>query len=204
MHVLVETWHLTNNQIDWAEDTHPLAPEDIEGIRQIKEESGGALTVETLSFCRRFFYAFDYERLGTLSLSDVQRAVSYAFLQDEAVPTEDDVRRMFNAILSRRTERGGDRLRLAEFLRLLFSLRSQMQARQQSSAYVVSSRLSNHGQPPCSPHLAVFSVIHDRFNHTCPHRNQPTANTTGIQPRQQTIVHLSSFSHVRLSFRRSS
>jgi membrane protease YdiL (CAAX protease family) len=120
MHVLVESWHSVNERIDYTETESNvvLTKREEEEILQIQEESG-CLTSEMLAFCRRFFYAFDYDRKGTLSLTDVQRAVSYAFLQDTVVPTQEQVHAMFDSMVSK------DRLNLPQFLRLLFALRSQ-------------------------------------------------------------------------------
>jgi hypothetical protein len=147
-HVLVAAWHQVNEQMDWTEEAYPtaLSPSEEADIREIQRMSGEALTTETLNFCRRFFYAFDHEHCKSLSLHDVRQAVSYAFLQDKVAPSSKQVQDMFAMVLN---ERGDprrhydddaddpadavncqddlpvDRLRLTEFLGLLFALRAQ-------------------------------------------------------------------------------
>jgi hypothetical protein len=144
-HVLVAAWHQVNEQMDWTEEAYPtaLSPSEQADIRVIQRMSGQALTTETLNFCRRFFYAFDHEHCKSLSLHDVQQAVSYAFLQDKVMPSTAQVQDMFAMVLEERNHPSrhheddptdaitsqddlpADRLRLTEFLRLLFALRAQ-------------------------------------------------------------------------------
>jgi hypothetical protein len=145
-HVLVSAWHNVNEQMDWTEEAYPtaLTPSEEADIREIQRMSGQALTTETLNFCRRFFYAFDHEHCKSLSLHDVQQAVSYAFLQDKVAPSTAQVQGMFAMVLDERNDPRrhhddvpadaittsqddlpADRLRLIEFLRLLFALRVQ-------------------------------------------------------------------------------
>jgi hypothetical protein len=144
-HVLVAAWHQVNEQMDWTEEAYPtvLSPSEEADIREIQRMSGQALTTETLNFCRRFFYAFDHEHCKSLSLYDVQQAVSYAFLQDPVTPSTAQVQDMFAMVLDERNDPcrhhdddpanaitsqddlPADRLRLTEFLRLLFALRAQ-------------------------------------------------------------------------------
>lgn len=145
-HCLVSAWHNVNEQMDWTEEAYPtaLSPLEQADIREIQRMSGQALTTETLNLCRRFFYAFDHEHCKSLSLHDVQQAVSYAFLQDKVAPSTAQVQDMFAMVLDerndpRRHNDDGDsadatssqedlpagRLRLTEFLRLLFALRAQ-------------------------------------------------------------------------------
>jgi membrane protease YdiL (CAAX protease family) len=134
IHVFVETWMKINDQIDYTESSvlQMLHPDDEVEIRRIRQEAGPNLSIETLAHARRFFYAFDYERRGSLSESDVKRAVSYAFLQGKVQPDEDRVADLFNRMLQ---ERDGEfvekslqeRLRLSEFLKLLFQLKASAQ-----------------------------------------------------------------------------
>jgi hypothetical protein len=144
-HVLVAAWHHVNEQMDWTEEAYPtaLSPSEQADIRVIQRMSGQALTTETLNFCRRFFYAFDHEHCKSLSLHDVQQAVSYAFLEDKVMPSTAQVQDMFAMVLDERNDPHrhhdddpadaftsqddlpADRLRLTEFLRLLFALRAQ-------------------------------------------------------------------------------
>jgi membrane protease YdiL (CAAX protease family) len=134
IHVFVETWMKINDQIDYTESSvlQMLHPDDEVEIRRIKQEAGPSLSTETLAHARRFFYAFDYEHRGSLSESDVKRAVSYAFLQGKVQPDEDRVADLFKRMLQ---ERDGefvdtslqDRLRLSEFFKLLFLLKARAQ-----------------------------------------------------------------------------
>jgi membrane protease YdiL (CAAX protease family) len=169
-HVLCETWHQVNCQMDYTERkcSSPLSTlsststssllsissssadtkhddDDCAAVREIQKQAGAALSDETLMFLRRFFYAFDSTHVGTLSLDDVQRAVTYAFLHDDdelqqrhgaaAVPTQQQVHQMFLTVLAQRQQQASsmtiraseevERLRFSEFLRLLFSLRAQ-------------------------------------------------------------------------------
>ena len=135
-HVFVETWMSINDQMDYTEAAvlKKLSPDDEVEIRKIKNEAGPSLSTETLAYARRFFYAFDYEHKGSLSESDVERAVSYAFLHEKAQPSEARVSELFKKILKQRMKEGNvvrnecqDRLRLTEFLRLIFILKSQTQ-----------------------------------------------------------------------------
>jgi hypothetical protein len=135
-HILVETWKRINDQMEWTEHSSPKqlsAHEELQ-LKQIQLEAGGSLAPETLGFCRRFFYAFDHEHKGTLSLPDVQRAVAYAFLHDPIVPSTAKVEALFQEMARRRHQQGmnslegvidDDRLYLPEFLRLLFALKSK-------------------------------------------------------------------------------
>lgn len=136
MHVFFETWMKINDQMDWTESAvrKRLPLEDEIEIRRIKEEAGPSLSTETLAHARRFFFAFDYDHRGSLSLSDVKRAVSYAFLQDKVQPGEERVVDLFERMLQQRirdrrvtTRDVRDRLKLHEFLRLLFVLKAGSQ-----------------------------------------------------------------------------
>ncbi len=130
MHVLCETWCVINQQMDYTEQAfqHHLDEEEELAVQQIQRQAGPSLNTETLNFARRFFYAFDYEHKGTLSLSDVQRAVSYAFLKDKATPEPEKVQAVFDKVLETRTESShtpAERLSVPEFLRVLFALKSR-------------------------------------------------------------------------------
>lgn len=135
VHVFVETWMKINDQIDYTEFSvlQKLSLDDEVEIRRIKEEAGPSLSTETLAHARRFFYAFDYEHRGSLSESDVKRAVSYAFLQDKVQPDEDRVSDLFETMLQQRDGKfikkdSQNRLRLSEFFRLLFLLKARAQS----------------------------------------------------------------------------
>jgi len=162
-HALVSSWHMVNNQIDYAKRScflpvSELDEADIERFRRGRAVDGvvskALMTPETLDACRRFFYAFDDDQRGTLSLLDVHQAVSYAFWKEDAEPSPQEVEREFYAVLHQRRRScfdeegsegdGGDprakfmwtlpvqedeaRLGLAEFVSLLFILRLQVSA----------------------------------------------------------------------------
>lgn len=134
MHVFVETWKQINDQMDWTALAviKSLADNEEVEIRQLQKEIGTEkLSDETLAFCRRFFYAFDNEHRGSLSLRDVQRAITYAFLRDKIVPSEEQVRQAFFMVLENRgaeSEGPEQRLRLPDFLKLLLAFKAQAQA----------------------------------------------------------------------------
>lgn len=134
VHVFMKTWMQINDQMDYTEDavTMRLTPSEQEAVFKIKEEGGPSLGVETLAFARRFFYAFDYEHRGSLSRSDVQRAIAYAFLQDADQPSETRVDELFGKLLKRRDQdvaaEEEQRLELPEFLRMLFVLKASPSA----------------------------------------------------------------------------
>jgi len=132
-HVFMETWMTTNSQMDYTNNVSlkKLSPMEERELRKIKLEAGPSLTNETLAFARRFFYAFDSNHCSSLSKSDVQRAVSYAFLHDDKQPTEVRVTALFDKILQSREDpelvahgNVDRRLVLPEFLRLLFLLKA--------------------------------------------------------------------------------
>ena len=148
LHVLVSSWHKVNTQMDWTEDSMALQDQtnlaassqvlltnsslpDQVALDQIQQWAGPALSSDTLDICRRFFYAFDEDHKHALSLPNVQRAISYAFLQDYIQPSAEQVERLFRKLLrERRTTVSSsdvrkDRIDLSEFVRLLFSIRAQ-------------------------------------------------------------------------------
>ena len=141
-HVFVKTWMEVNDQMDYTEGSvrSKLSPAEVDALRAFRDETGPGLTAEALASTRRLYFAFDTEHQGALSEYDVQRAVSYAFLRDETSPSQERVGRLFHQILRLRSHTGqptysdtpcledstvkGDRLSLAEFLRLLFVLKT--------------------------------------------------------------------------------
>jgi membrane protease YdiL (CAAX protease family) len=132
MHVFCETWMTINRQMDYTKEAFQkkLDPSEELAIQKIQQKGGPSLNTETLDFARRFFYAFDYDHKGSLSLQDVQRAVSYAFLQDKTVPPPIKVEEMFDKVLETRqpahsTYFPPDRMIVSEFLRVLLALKSQ-------------------------------------------------------------------------------
>lgn len=130
MHVLCETWTVINHQMDYTQEAYQntLCEEEEMAIQQIQKQAGPSLNRDTLNFARRFFFAFDYEHKGSLSLHDVQRAVSYAFLNDKVTPEPETVENTFNEVIENRvlsiSSAPANRLVVSEFLRLLFALKS--------------------------------------------------------------------------------
>eukprot|EP00547_Thalassionema_nitzschioides_P010245 CAMPEP_0194228182 /NCGR_PEP_ID=MMETSP0156-20130528/43243_1 /TAXON_ID=33649 /ORGANISM="Thalassionema nitzschioides, Strain L26-B" /LENGTH=431 /DNA_ID=CAMNT_0038960689 /DNA_START=13 /DNA_END=1308 /DNA_ORIENTATION=+ len=130
LHMFMKTWMHTNYQMDYTENAvlQPLTQSDKLELRQVKQEAGSDLSVETFAFLRRFFYAFDYDRVGTLSRADVQRAACYAFINEAEMPNPDRIDELFTKILSARVQESYDdsntRLKLPEFLRVIISLRA--------------------------------------------------------------------------------
>ena len=104
-------------------------------IDTVKQQAGGDIQPETLDGCRRFFYAFDHEHRGSLCLTDVKRAVAFAFLKDPAAPSDGKTRAVFDEIIQQRLLQPDpeemDRVTLSEFLRLLFVLKSKQGSREQ-------------------------------------------------------------------------
>lgn len=130
MHVLCETWHVINVQMDYTQEAYQnkLNHNEEVAIQEIQDKAGPALNTETLNFARRFFYAFDSQHRGSLSLHDVQRAVSYAFLKDQVSPEPEKVEQTFTETLNARDASfvgaPTNRLGVSEFLRVLFTLKS--------------------------------------------------------------------------------
>ena len=140
-HVVVGTWKVVNDQMDYTErvSAKTLSTEEELDSGRILTEAGGSLSTETFQIGRRFFYAFDSEHQGTLSLADVKRAVAYAFLQDDIQPSDARAKEVFHQMMELRQSHAGtarvsveneggnsaeERLSLSEFLNLLFALKS--------------------------------------------------------------------------------
>ncbi|CAB9500226.1 expressed unknown protein [Seminavis robusta] len=153
MHIFVGTWKAMNDQMDYKEDScrHHTSEKKIDSLLASSQSRSRAskraqrpkdlvgqrlMAPETLELGQAFFYAFDHEHRGTLSLVDVKRAVSYAFLQDDdptmtasEPPSDVQTTAVFYKILQQRSALSGsgseERLYLPEFLRLLFTLKSK-------------------------------------------------------------------------------
>jgi membrane protease YdiL (CAAX protease family) len=130
MHVLCETWNVINHQMDYTQKAfhNTNSNEEEVAIQAIQDQTD--LNSESLNFAKRFFYAFDSQHKGSLSLCDVQRAISYAFLKDDTIPEPDRVEQAFHQVLysrsdsSREVTKPTDRLVVSEFLRVLLELKS--------------------------------------------------------------------------------
>lgn len=131
-HVFVGGWKMINDQLDYTQQTEVTPSEQVE-LNALEQEAGGNLQPQVLDHCRKFFYAFDVDHKGSLSRSDVKRAVAYAFSQDGPVIQPSDARTnaVFDQVVQRRGPagtsqgEGNDRIGLSEFLHLLFALKSQ-------------------------------------------------------------------------------
>lgn len=131
MHTLCQTWTEVNNQIDYTQTSsqNNLCEEQKTAVERLQRGTGITLTSETVDFARQFFYAFDNDKAGSLTLSDCQRAVSYAFMNDSVAPDANVVRDLFEQAKEQRYTHGNsgvssDRLDFSEFLHLLVALRS--------------------------------------------------------------------------------
>ncbi len=113
-HVLASTWHHVNNQMDWTEE---MTAERNDEAAIFADR----LSEETRIFLQRFYYAFDSQHAKSLSLSDVQRAIAYAFSQDKCTPDTSTVASVFAELSN-----ADGRLTFSSFVQLLFTLRSQM------------------------------------------------------------------------------
>lgn len=135
-HVWTTAWHGVNDQIDWAQqqqqqqDQPLMSAHDAHVWKALQEHAQGALTAQHAAVLQRFFYAFDLDHQGTLSLQNVQKAVAYSFWNNNQVaggPTPTHVQALFRALVDARpvdTGAPSDRLTWVEFLRLLVSLRA--------------------------------------------------------------------------------
>lgn len=131
MHTLCETWTQVNNQMDYTQESSMkcIGKEEENAVDRLKIETGITLNSETVNFARHFFYAFDNDHADSLSLSDCQRAVSYAFTNDSIAPDTEVVRDLFEQAKEQRytddnSVEYNDRLDFSQFLYLLFVLRS--------------------------------------------------------------------------------
>jgi membrane protease YdiL (CAAX protease family) len=135
-HILCETWMVINDQMDYTQESSQSALDEEErrSISRLQEKAGALLNTDTISFARRFFFAFDYDHVGRLSLSDCKRAINYAFMNDKAIPDTKTVEDLFEwAQQSRMSPHTSseavstalpDRLNFPEFLQVLLVLRS--------------------------------------------------------------------------------
>lgn len=128
MFIFCSSWQTINDQMDYTQEAYKMSlPQHEEvAIAKLQETTGPMLNKETLNFARRFFYAFDSTHRGSLSLQDVHRSIEYAFLNQEVSPEREEVDELFDTLLQARstTELASDRLGVAEFMCLLFALKS--------------------------------------------------------------------------------
>ena len=119
VHTLCGTYQKANDQMDYTEHaSRSKSPEwEQRAIEQMQQDAK-MLGPDTVEFARRFFFAFDEEKVGSLSRNDVQKAICYAFLQDEVIPDKNRIDELFD-----RLERN-DRMSFPHFLKMLLVLRS--------------------------------------------------------------------------------
>ena len=119
VHTLCGTYQKANDQMDYTEQASRSKSPDWEqrAIEQMQQDAK-MLGPGTVEFARRFFFAFDEEKVGSLSRNDVQKAICYAFLQDEVIPDKNRIDELFD-----RLERN-DRMSFPHFLKMLLVLRS--------------------------------------------------------------------------------
>lgn len=130
VYTLCETWTRVNDQLDYTHESSMKCTSKEEEKASIRLQSKTAIDTETINFARHFFYAFDNDHAGSLSLSDCQRAVSYAFINDTIEPDMNAVKDLFaKAIEQRCSEENSsefhDRLDFPDFLYILFVVRSR-------------------------------------------------------------------------------
>jgi membrane protease YdiL (CAAX protease family) len=127
-HILCETWMAINNQMDYTQvsSQKSLNEEEDKAVKYLQEKAGSLLNMDTINFARRFFYAFDYDHVGSLTLSDTQRAISYAFMNDKSMPDPKTVEDLFDQVQESKTpaSSNSNRLDFSEFLQVLLVLRS--------------------------------------------------------------------------------
>jgi len=128
MFIFCSSWQTINNQMDYTQEAYKMSlPQHEEAaIAKLQEMTGPMRNKETLNFAKRFFYAFDSTHQGSLSLQDVHRSIEYAFLNQEVSTERDEVDELFDTLVQARstTELTSDRLGVAEFMCLLFALKS--------------------------------------------------------------------------------
>jgi len=134
IHTLCEAWARVNNQVDYTQNSSMECISEYEKntMERLQLGTGITLAPDTINFVRHFFYTFDVDRAGSLSLSDCQRAVSYAFMNDNIVPDTEVVKNLFQQAKEQRygdssSIENHDRLGLSEFLYLLIILRLSSQ-----------------------------------------------------------------------------
>lgn len=132
LRTLCDTWTRINDQLDYTHECSMkcIGEEEKKVAKQFQSKTGITFDTETINFARHFFYAFDSDHAGSLSLPDCQRAVSYAFMNDAIEPDTNAVKYLFeNANKQMYNEENSrefhDRLDFADFVHLLFMLRSR-------------------------------------------------------------------------------
>ena len=140
MHAWMATWHTVNDQMDWVQQQqqsceHALSAHDA----KVWETLQARLTPQRTQVLQNFFWAFDTDHQGYLSLENVQNALAYSTWeqrqaagshQDKA-PDPTHVQALFEALLQQRPPSDDvtppDRISWVEFVRLLVSLRAARQ-----------------------------------------------------------------------------
>ena len=118
-HIWTKTWHQVNGQMDWAELQEMPVQQRSSHLPQLPPPMYQSLY--------RLYCAFDSSHQHSLSLSDIQRAVSYAFMQDKDAPSPEQVEALAMRYASKPTteDKSTGVLDFDDFLAVLFTLRSQ-------------------------------------------------------------------------------
>jgi len=129
--VFYKTWSDANAQIEYADQMYskPLPPELEKAVREaLAEAPSNNLNPRIISFVRRLFFTFDFDKNKTLSLSEVRKGLSYQALQRKsAPPPQEQIDALFNQVIASRAKYSNahfsksqeDRLDLSDFIRLI-------------------------------------------------------------------------------------
>lgn len=117
------TWMKANAQIEYAE-VKSLEPFDASIKSQVQavfRSTRARVDENTLNAAKRLFYTFDFDRNGSLSLSEVRKGVAYWSIERKVQsPPQAVIDQAFRQVLETREDTGQpkDRLSFADFLLL--------------------------------------------------------------------------------------
>lgn len=150
MHILAETWHTVNGQMDHVEDQMTAHHRHINNNRSQTPPKANdvvqpsarprRLSPEAGAIGYRFFHAFDSERQGSLNEADFARAIAYAFPQSCPGTAPREFRR--HATTSNNNSKNKNeppRLEYAAFLQILDKLRKNEQEQERAAATIAAS-----------------------------------------------------------------
>lgn len=122
--VFFKTWLDSNSQIEYAQTMYEKAlPSDVQSqVNQIMSKSR-VLDNRRLSYAKKLFYTFDFDKNSSLSRSEVRKGISYVSLEKAGVPPPQAV--VDNLFDTYTSETAKDRLSFPEFLRLYASTAKQ-------------------------------------------------------------------------------
>ena len=119
-----KTWNDANLQLEYAETKYAESlPPDVERQVQAVLMSNPKMKDPLfLNMLKRLFYTFDFDKNGSLNLSEVKKGLSYFALEKHLkLPSDDEIERLFRETLQSRKKMDGvsrSRLTLPDFLRL--------------------------------------------------------------------------------------